>query len=312
MQTAERQRNIHDDRAEQSGKELARMIAQWIGWRELLETAIPGVRLARRTAPTPPCSVTYGPSLTVIAQGRKRVALGAATFIYDASHFLLTSLDLPAIASVVEASEEEPCLAVSIAIDMSAVRELLSREELQIPDIPTNSPGMVVAETTPDLLNACCRLLRLLSCPEDIPILHGLIQRELLYRVLRSAEGARLRTIATQGEQSQRIAKAIAWLRANFQQPLVMDELAQVAGMAVSTLHHHFRALTAMSPLQYQKQVRLQIARKRMLFDELDANSAAFEVGYESASQFNREYSRFFGQPPLRDVRMLRTQSRPI
>ena len=311
MQKTGVQRDMRDDRTEGARKELARMIAQWIGQRELLETAVPGVRLAQRTAPTTPCSVTYGPSLTVIAQGRKRVALGTTTFIYDASHFLLTSLDLPAIASVVEASEKEPCLAMSIAINMSVVRELLAREELQVPDIPTNSPGMGVAETTPDLLDACCRLLRLLSSPEDIPILHGLIQREILYRVLRSAEGARLRAIATQGEQSHRTAKAIAWIRANFQQPLVMEDLAQVSGMAVSTLHHHFRALTAMSPLQYQKQVRLQIARKRMLLDELDANAAAFEVGYESASQFNREYSRFFGQPPIRDVRMLRTQASP-
>lgn len=286
--------------------ELADTIARYIGKLERMETAIPGVMLARRTAPTPPCSVTYGPSIVVVAQGRKRVDLGANTFYYDSSHFLLTSLDLPAIASVVDASTVEPCLAVLIRIDMAVVRELLAHDEAVVAEPSPNTPGMVVAEATPEFLDACCRLLRLLSTPGDVPILSGLIQREILYRVLRSAEGARLRAIARQGEQSHRTAKAIAWIRGNYQQPLRIDELAQVAGMGVSTLHHHFRALTAMSPLQYQKQVRLQMARSRMLMDGIDANAAAFEVGYESASQFSREYSRFFGQPPVRDVRLAR------
>lgn len=301
---------VQTDTAVRSGnqlqKELAFHIARWIGNKEAMETAIRGVRLAQRTAPTPPCSVTYGPSIIVVAQGAKRVDLGANTFYYDSSRFLLTSLDLPALASVVEASKAEPCLAVIINIEMPVVRELLAHEELRILEPPSNAPAMAVAEATPDFLDACCRLLRLLSNPADIPIMAGLIQREILYRVLRSAQGARLRAIATQGEQSHRTAKAIAWIRANYRQPLRMEELAVVAGMGVSTLHHHFRALTAMSPLQYQKQLRLQNARHKMLMDGMDANAAAFDVGYESASQFNREYSRFFGQPPLRDVRLLR------
>ena len=149
----------------------------------------------------------------------------------------------------------------------------------------------------------------LLDTPRDIPFLSGLIQREIIYRILRGAEGARLRAIATLGEQSHRTAKAIAWIGANYAKPLRVEDLAEIAGMGVSTLHHHFRALTALSPLQYRKQVRLQAARARMLMDGLDAASAAFEVGYESASQFNREYSRFFGQPPMRDVRTLRSPS---
>lgn len=300
------QTDTESERSRLLRRELAEHIARWIGQEERMETAIPGVRLAQRTAPSPPCSVTYAPSVIVVAQGAKRVDLGANTFYYDSSRFLLTSLDLPALARVVEASEAEPCLAMIIAVEMPVVRELLAQEELGAAETSSNAPAMAVAEATPDFLDACCRLLRLLSKPADIPVMGRLIQREILYRVLRSAEGARLRAIATQGEQSHRTAKAIAWIRANFRQPLRMEELAQVAGMGVSTLHHHFRALTAMSPLQYQKQMRLQIARSRMLMDGLDANAAAFEVGYESASQFNREYSRFFGQPPVRDVRILR------
>jgi len=162
-----------------------------------------------------------------------------------------------------------------------------------------------------EFLSAFCRLVDLLDTPRDIPFLSGLIQREIIYRILRSAEGARLRAIATLGEQSHRTAKAIAWIGSNYAKPLRVEDLAEMAGMGVSTLHHHFRVLTAMSPLQYQKQLRLLAARGRMLIDGVDAASAAFEVGYESASQFNREYSRFFGQPPMRDIRTLRSPGAP-
>jgi transcriptional regulator GlxA family with amidase domain len=168
---------------------------------------------------------------------------------------------------------------------------------------------MVTGETTAEFLSAFCRLIDLLNTPQDVPFLSGLIEREIIYRILRSAEGQRLRAIATLGDQSHRTAKAIAWVRLNYAKALRVEDLAQMAGMGVSTLHHHFRALTAMSPLQYQKQLRLHAARGRMLVDGLDAASAAFEVGYESASQFNREYSRFFGQPPIRNVRTLRSSS---
>src|SRR5438552_731040 len=170
---------------------------------------------------------------------------------------------------------------------------------------------MATGETTAELLSACCRLLDLLDTPQDIPFLSGLIQREIIYRILRGPAGARLRAIATRGGQSHRTAKAIAWIKANYAKPLRVENLAQIAGMGLSTLHHHFQALTAMSPLQYQKQLRLQAARGRMLVDGLDAASAAFEVGYESASQFNREYSRLFGQPPMRDIRTLRSPGAP-
>ncbi|MBZ5594699.1 MAG: AraC family transcriptional regulator [Acidobacteriia bacterium] len=282
-----------------------------MGSAEHRATDIPGLSLHRRTTPTDPCPATYEPSVIVIAQGRKRVDLGRTTFIYDTSRFLLTSIDLPIVSRVIEASEAVPCLAMALKLEMPMVRELLSREEIQVPEAPSDSPAMATGETTVELLSACCRLVDLLDTPPDIPFLSGLIQREIIYRILRSAEGARLRAIATLAEQSHRTAKAIAWIRANYAKPLRVEDLAEIAGMGVSTLHHHFRVLTAMSPLQYLKQLRLQAARGRMLMDGLDAASAAFEVGYESASQFNREYRRFFGQPPKRDMRTLRSPGAP-
>jgi AraC-like DNA-binding protein len=299
------------DRARDLRTELARKVTLFIGSAENLATAIPGLTLHRRTAPTAPCPATYEPGVTVIAQGRKQVDLGQTTFIYDESRFLLTSVDLPIISRVVEASEEVPCLALALKLDMSMVREFLSREEIHMLDVPSDSPAMSTGETTVEFLGACCRLMDLLQTPQDIPFLSGLIEREITYRILRGPQGARLRAIATLGDQSHRTAKAIAWIRANYAKPLRVEDLAQVAGMGVSTLHHHFRALTAMSPLQYQKQVRLQAARARMLANDVDAATVAFDVGYESASQFNREYSRFFGQPPMRDIRTVRSLSAP-
>ena len=300
-----------NDPADKLRAELARKIALFMGPAEKRITDIPGLILARRTAPTAPCSLTYEPSVTVIAQGRKRVELGRKVFIYDASRFLLTAVDLPVISRVIDASEAVPCLAMSLKIEMPVVREILSREDLHASEPLPGSPGMATGVTTPEFLGACCRLVDLLNTPQDIPFMSGLIQREIVYRILQSAEGARLRSIATLGEQSHRTARAIAWIRTNYATPLRVAELADLAGMGISTLHHHFRVLTAMSPLQYQKQLRLQAARGRMLMDGVDAASAAFEVGYESASQFNREYSRFFGQPPMRDIRTLRSPSAP-
>jgi len=285
---------------------LARKIASIVGEEEKRITEIPGVSLHQRTAPTPPCRATYHPGILVVAQGRKQVNLGPTSFTYDDSHFLLTAVDLPIVSWVAEASEEVPCLVLSLKLEMSMVREVLSREEIHVVEAPSNSPAMSIGETTPEFRSACCRLLDLLESPKDIPFLSGLIQREIIYRVLRGRVGARLRAVATLGDQSHRTAKAVAWIAANYAKALRVEELAELANMGVSTLHHHFRVLTAMSPLQYQKQLRLQSARTLMLNNGLDAASAAFEVGYESATQFSREYSRFFGQPPMRDIRNLR------
>jgi AraC-like DNA-binding protein len=271
-------------------------------------TAVPGLALYRRTTPTACFHATYEPSVTVFAQGRKRVNLGGQIYLCDGSSFLLSSIDVPAESQIVEASEEVPLLSMFLRLDMPTVREVISCEEL--PESVTSAPsrGIAVGETTVGLLSACSRLIDLLETPEDIPFLSHLIQREIVYRILRTPQAERLRAIATTGDLSHRTARAIAWLRANFAKPLRIEELAGIARMGVSTLHHQFRALTAMSPLQYQKQLRLQTARQRMLMDGLDATSAAYEVGYESVSQFSREYSRLFGQPPIRDVKTLRDE----
>jgi len=269
-------------------------------------TEIPGLMLYRRSTPTACASATYEPGLVVFVQGQKRINLGGSTYLCDESNFLLTSVDLPVVSQVIRATETEPILALLLKLEMPVVREILSQEDFHVPEESTGPRGMAIGVTSVELLGACCRLLDLLDARQDIPFLGSLIQREIIYRLLRGPQGKHLRAIATLGEQSHRTAKAIEWLRVNYAKPLRVEELAAMARMGVSTLHHHFRSLTAMSPLQYQKQLRLHVARERMLNDGLDAASAAFEVGYESASQFNREYSRFFGQPPMRDIRTRR------
>jgi AraC-like DNA-binding protein len=290
---------------------LASRIARYIGSAEKRITAIPRITLHQRTAPTAACHVTYEPSIVVVAQGRKEVQIGGKTVSYDSSRYLLTSVDLPTVTRVADATASEPCLAVTLKLDISLVKTFLSREEFHLSHLPADSRGMSTAPNTAEFLSAWCRMLDLLSSPIDIPFLADFIEREIVYRVLRGPEGASLRAVATLGDQSHYLAKAIAWIKTNYMKPLRMDELADLAGMAVSTLHHRFRSLTGMSPLQYQKQIRLQAARARMLADEIDAATVAFEVGYESASQFNREYSRLFGLPPVRDVRNLRSPGAP-
>jgi AraC-like DNA-binding protein len=287
-------------------RDLARKIASRAPLVGENPTAIPGLSLYRRINPTPCYRASYEPSLSVFVQGRKRVNLGGTIYLCDGSSFLLSSIDVPAESQIVEASEQVPLLSMFLRLDMPSVREVISREELPEFEPSMKSRGLALGETTVGLLSASIRLIELLGTPEDIPFLGHLIQSEIVYRILRTPQGERLRAIATAGDLSHRTARAIAWLRANFAKPLHMEELAGVARMGVSTLHHQFRGLTSMSPLQYQKQLRLQAARQRMLMDGIDATSAAYEVGYESVSQFNREYSRFFGQPPMRDIKSLR------
>ena len=292
--------------AEELRAALARRIVAHMHGEVKEQTSVPGLCLYRRSAPTECICATYEPELIVFVQGEKRINAGGTTHVCDASTFLLTAIEMPVVSHVTRASKQEPILGITLKLEMPAVREILSQEEFLVPELSSGARGMAVGKTPLELLSACSRLLGLLDTPVDIPFLSGLMQREILYRVLRSPLGGHLRAIATLGEQSNRTAKAVSWLRENFDKPLRVEKLAAVAQMGVSTLHHHFRSLTAMSPLQYQKRMRLHAARLRMMTNGMDAASAAFEVGYESASQFNREYSRFFGLPPMRDIKSRR------
>jgi len=292
---------------------LARTIADRVFSEGDANTEILGLRLYRRSEPSPCISAAYQPSLVVFAQGQKRINVGRTIHLCDGSNFLLTSVDLPVVSQVVRATKDQPLLGLILNLEMPMVREILSQHEFHLREDAIDARAMAVGTSSVELLDACIRLVTLLDLPDDIPFLAGLIQREIIFRLLRSPQGKHLRAIATLGEQTHRTAKAVEWLRMNYAKPLRVEELAIMARMGVSTLHHQFRSLTAMSPLQYQKQLRLHVARERMLNEGLDAASAAFEVGYESASQFNREYSRFFGQPPMRDVRTLRApNSQPL
>jgi len=285
---------------------LGESIARWTGEGIRLVTAISALTLARREAPTDPMSHMYEPSICLIAQGAKRVLLGDDTFVYDAHHFLVTSVDLPTVVQVVKASRERPCLSLMLKLDQREISQLMVDTNLPPPRAQQSSRGMAIGEVTLPLLMAFQRLIDLLAEPKDIPILAPIIQREIIYRLLVGDQGARLRQMASAGSQSQQIARAIYWLKDNFTRALRIDDLATQANMSTSTFHHHFRALTAMSPLQYQKWLRLNEARRLMLAERVDAATAAFQVGYESPSQFSREYGRLFGAPPLRDITSLR------
>jgi AraC-like DNA-binding protein len=295
-----------DPQTSQALHELAGEISKVMGNSSEMSTAVPGLTLYQNTVPTAPNPCTYVPSLLLIPQGKKCVDLGKQNYIFGESTFLLTSIELPIISRVCAASVEKPYLAFFLKLDMGMVRDVLHSEEVRIPPPPVGTRGMVLCEATVELLAPCSRMVQLLHTPLDVPFFGKLLQREIIYRLLQGPQGDRLRSVATLADQSYRTAKAVTWLRDNFRKTLNVDELASMTGMSRSTLNHHFRGLTAMSPLQFQKQLRLHMARQKMLTEELDAASAAFAVGYESPSQFNREYKRCFGQPPMRDIQALR------
>jgi AraC-like DNA-binding protein len=269
-------------------------------------TAIPGFALYRRTAAAPPATHVYEPAMAVILRGSKRVIVGDEAFLYDESRFLLTAVDLPVSSCVVQASPEAPYVSLRLALDLPKVRQLILDYELPQPRLAPIGRGMATGPATAELLCALWRLLDLLDTPEDIPVMADLVQKEILYLLLKGEQGGRLWQLAMTGSQSNRIQKVINHLRRAFAEPLRVEDLAAMAAMSVSSLHHHFREITSMSPLQFQKQLRLQEARRLMLVEDLDAGMAALRVGYESASQFSREYSRQFGQPPARDIKQLR------
>jgi len=285
---------------------LKQSIARWTGAEERFETPISGLTLHRRAETTPPVSIMYEPRICLVAQGAKRVLLGEDTFVYDESHFLITSVDLPTVVQIIRASAGKPYLGLVLELDPREISRLMVDSSLPLPHPQQSGRAMTTGEVTLPLLAAFQRLIDLLDEPKDIPILAPLISREIFYRLLTSDQGTRLRQMAQAGSQSRQIARAIDWLKSNFSQPLRIDDLASKANMSTSTFHHHFRSLTAMSPLQYQKWLRLTEARRLMLTEYSDAATAAFEVGYESPSQFSREYSRLFGAPPLKDINSLR------
>jgi AraC-like DNA-binding protein len=285
---------------------LGKSIARWTEKGEQHTTAVPGLSLFRRDEPTEPISRMYEPSICLVAQGAKRVLLGEDTYVYDAHHYLITSVHLPTVVQIIEASPEKPYLGLRLKLDQREISQLMVDSNLPQPRAQQSSRGMATGEATLPLLTAFQRLIDLLAEKQDIPILAPIIQREIIYRLLVGDQGERLRQIASTGSQSHQIARSIDWLNDNFTQPLRIDDLAAQASMSSSTFHHHFRSMTALSPLQFQKQLRLQEARRLMLAERMDAANAAFQVGYESPSQFSREYNRAFGAPPLRDITNLR------
>jgi AraC-like DNA-binding protein len=268
-----------------------------------VETPIAGLTLHRIMRPGGPKPAIQMPALSLIAQGSKRLLVGGEEYEYDPLHYMVTSVDLPAVGKVTVASATQPYLGLRLDLDVEAVVELIQDENLPPVAHAEASRGLFVNRLSTTMLDAVLRLLRLVETPDDIPILAPMVKREILYRLLRNGQGARLRQMALQDSQTQRVAKAIRLLRENFARSIRVESIAKDVHMSVSSLHHQFKAVTAMSPLQYQKQLRLQEARRLMLFGDVDVAIAANRVGYESASQFSREYSRFFGAPPLRDRR---------
>jgi AraC-like DNA-binding protein len=270
-------------------------------------TVIPELRLYRSSSPSDFAAVVYEPSLCIVAQGAKVVLLAGEEYRYDSAHSLLVSVDLPVSARVIEASSRLPCLMVRISFDLGVVGELLADGLNGTPGRPARALGLSTVD--PQLLDAVSRLVTLLDSPPDIGPLAPLVLREITYRVLTGPHGSQLRQIASTGGPTQRIVRAIRWLKDHFADPLRVESLAKQVRLSPSAFHFHFKAVTAMSPLQYQKRLRLQEARRLMLGASLDAAEAAFRVGYESPSQFSREYRRLFGAPPRQDVIAIRTDA---
>lgn len=273
------------------------------------DTPISGLTFFRREAPAAPAVCMVEPSIVLVAQGAKQIWLGGKAYPYDTARFLITSLDLPANSEVVTASSEQPCLGLTLRLDLRVVADLIAQGSLPSQRDRAVGTGVGLGTATAAILRPFERLLELLDEPDAIPVLAPLIQREIHYRLLMSDQAAKLRQIASIDGQGHRIAKAIDWLKLNYALPLRVEELAARVQMSTPTFHQHFRQLTAMSPLQYQKWLRLNEAKRLMLNEHMDVSRAAFKVGYESPSQFSREYSRLFGSAPKRDIVTLREQT---
>lgn len=289
--------------------ELAALIERFTGQDGSHQTAITPLCLFRASNPSEPVHSVYEPALCLVAQGAKEVLLADELYRYDQANYLLVAVDLPIVGQVVEAQPEVPYLSLRLNLDPREINALIIEAGIPAPTNPGSGRGLTVSRIEPQLLDAVVRMVRLLETPQDIRLLMPLIMREILYRLLTGEQSTQLRQIALANSQAQRIAKVINWLKFNYDKPLRIENIAREVNMSPSALHHHFKAVTAMSPLQYQKQIRLQEARRLMLSEALDAATASFNVGYESPSQFSREYSRLFGAPPQRDIARLRSAS---
>jgi AraC-like DNA-binding protein len=298
------EKQLDEERLARDRDELASRIGRYASPDGGCGSVHPRLAFYRVEAPEAWMSMVYDPALVLVAQGAKQVMLGGEVHRYDASNYLLSAFDLPAHCQVVEAAPERPYLCVKLCLDMDLLRELLASAPAALPGRP--GLGLAVSPLDHGLLDAVLRLVRLIETPDDLAVLGPLAEREILYRLLTGPQGNRLRERALAGSRSQQVARAIEWLRRHYRQPLRIGELAAEVAMSASSLHHHFRAVTAMSPLQYQKQLRLQEARRLLISDPGDVASVAHRVGYESPSQFSREYSRQFGAPPSRDAEQLR------
>lgn len=299
--------SVIDDQARLAAQraELAAIIRRHCPDDGALETAIPRLTLFRGSAT---CNASCGIASSLfgmMAQGAKRLQVGDESYDYDARHYLISSVELPVFSRITRASVLEPYLGFGLRIDPVKLGELaagLPKNRLAVPV----DRGIAVARQSFAIQDAALRLARLLDAPADIPVLAPLVECELLYRLLTGELGTRLQQAASQGSHSHQVARTIGLLKERLAEAISIDQMAAFANMSKSSLHHHFKALTGMTPLQYQKQLRLQEARRLMVIDDADAASAAHRVGYESPSQFSREYRRLFGTPPARDVARLR------
>lgn len=270
-------------------------------------TRIPGVWLIRSSSPTEPLHLLHVPAVCIVASGRKQVTLGDQSYEYDAAKYLVVSVDLPIGGQVTEASDDAPYLCVRIDLDPAALAAIVMEQGDAAAVREDSARGLFISDTTEPLTDAAVRLVRLLDAPDDIAFLAPLALREIFYRLLTGAQSGAIRHIAAAESRLQQINRAIGWIKRHFTEPFSIDAVAAEARMSHSALHQHFKAVTGLSPLQYQKQLRLQEARRLMVGKALDAAAAGYEVGYESASQFTREYTRLFGAPPARDVARLKS-----
>jgi AraC-like DNA-binding protein len=275
-------------------------------------TAIPALTLHRRSAPTQPLHCIYSLGLGVVVQGGKQVLQGGESIDYGPGQSMLTTIDLPVVSHVTRASVREPFLGMMVTLDLSSIVQIASEMDVPRPRRDESHRSISFQALGAALLDALVRLVRLLDEPALVPRLAPLIQHEITIRLLSGPHGPQLQHLVAAGSPSQQVARAVAWLKQHFAETLLVDDLAARVHMSPSTFRQHFRALTGLSPLQYQKQLRLQEARQLMLNENADAGSAAGRVGYESASQFSREYSRLFGAPPQRDVKRMRLIAPPI